>query len=99
MTAVLEAPEVVDGIDRAADPLLARAVLERIVEAHPELGDELVERPLVRDGLVALACASRSLSTAVVGDSTLLDPLRDQDGFSIERDVAAFATSWDTHDD
>jgi hypothetical protein len=78
VTAILEAPEVVDGIDRAPDPLLARAVLERIVEAHPALADELVERRLVRDGLVALACASRSLSTAVVGDPALLDPLRDQ---------------------
>ena len=33
----------------------------------------------LRDGLVALACASRSLSSAVVADATLLDPLRDPD--------------------
>ena len=96
---VLDEPEVAAGIDRAADPLLARAVLERIVEAHPEVADELVERTLVRDGLVALACASRSLSTAVAGDPSLLDPLRDQDGFFLERDVARFETSWDAHDD
>ena len=96
---VLDTPDVGEALDRAADPLLARAVLERIVEAHPELGDELVERPLVRDGLVALACASRSLSTAAVGDPGLLAPLRDGDGFVVERDVAGFATSWDAYDD
>ena len=43
-------------------------LVERAVEAHPELADELVDdEPFVRDGLVALACASRSL---VVGASS-----------------------------
>ncbi|MGH9048129.1 MAG: bifunctional [glutamine synthetase] adenylyltransferase/[glutamine synthetase]-adenylyl-L-tyrosine phosphorylase [Acidimicrobiia bacterium] len=96
---VLDAPVVAEGIDRAADPLLARAVLERLVEAHPELATELVERTLARDGLVALACASRSLSTAAIGDIALLDSLRDPDGFSTERDPGAFARSWDAHPD
>jgi glutamate-ammonia-ligase adenylyltransferase len=96
---VLDTPDVGDALDRAADPLLARGVLERIVEAHPELGDELVQRRLVRDGLVALACASRSLSTAILGDAALLDPLRDPDGFAAERDVAGFGTSWGSHAD
>ena len=39
----------------------------------------------VRDALVAVACASRSLSTALVADPTLLDPLRDPTAFAAER--------------
>ncbi|HEX6311278.1 MAG TPA: bifunctional [glutamine synthetase] adenylyltransferase/[glutamine synthetase]-adenylyl-L-tyrosine phosphorylase [Acidimicrobiia bacterium] len=99
MTAVLEAPELVGGIERAADPGLARAALERLVETHPRLGGELVERPLLRDGLVALACASRSLTTAITGDPALLDPLRDPEAFAVEHGVDAFTTSWDGYDD
>jgi glutamate-ammonia-ligase adenylyltransferase len=99
VTTVLDAPELAEGIDRAADPLLARAVLERIVDAQPELVAELVDHSRVRDGLLALACASRSLSTAVAGDPSLLDPLRDQRAFATERLVEGFADSWAEHGD
>lgn len=99
MTAVFNAPEVADGIERAADPRAARSLLERAIEAHPELGEELVARTLVRDGLVALACASRSLSNAVLGDPSLLDPLRDGDEFAAERSVEGFQHSWNAYDD
>ena len=44
------------------------------IEAHPETADELVDDALVRDGMVALACASRSLSSAVVADADVARP-------------------------
>ena len=40
---------------------------------------ELADHPLLRDGLVALACASRALASAVVADDSMLDPLREPD--------------------
>ncbi|MBA2326228.1 MAG: bifunctional [glutamine synthetase] adenylyltransferase/[glutamine synthetase]-adenylyl-L-tyrosine phosphorylase [Actinobacteria bacterium] len=93
------APVLNEPIERAADPGIARAVVERVVEAHPEVADDLAERALVRDGLIALACASRSLSTAVIGHPSLLDPLRDERGFATERDADGYAASWQEHAD
>ncbi len=84
-TMVLETADVATAIERSADARTARTLLLRAVEAHPELADELVEQPLLRDGLVALACASRSLASAVIADASLLDPLRDADDFARER--------------
>ena len=92
--AVLETADVVAAFERSADARTARMLLTRAVEAHPDLAAELVERPLVRDGLVALACASRSLSSAVVADATLLDPLRDPDEFARERSVETYRLAW-----
>ena len=43
------------------------------------------DNALLRDGLVALACASRSLASAVVADDSMLDPLRAPDGLRAER--------------
>ena len=91
---ILDAPEIVDAIDRSADAATARTVVARVIEAHPDVADELVERALVRDGVVALACASRSLSSAVVADASLLDPLRDETAFARERDVDAYERAW-----
>ncbi len=91
---LLETADVVAAIERSADARTARMLLTRAVEAHPDLAAELVERPLVRDGLVALACASRSLSSAVVADATLLDPLRDPDEFARERSVETYRLAW-----
>ena len=93
------APVLTEPIERAADPLVAQAVLERVVEAHPKLIDELTDRELVRDGLIALSCASRSLSTAIVNDAGLLDPLRDERGFRREQDADGYAASWQQHPD
>ncbi|HUF84203.1 MAG TPA: bifunctional glutamine-synthetase adenylyltransferase/deadenyltransferase, partial [Acidimicrobiia bacterium] len=88
------APVLNEPIEGAADPAIARAVVEQVVEAHPEVGDELAGRAVLRDGLVALACASRSLSTAIIGDAAFLDPLRDERGFRAERDAEGYAASW-----
>ena len=80
--ALRETPDLDAAIERSADARDRPArSLERAVEAHPGLADELrrASRSL-RDGLVALACASRSLSRrAVVADAALLEPLRDPD--------------------
>jgi [glutamine synthetase] adenylyltransferase / [glutamine synthetase]-adenylyl-L-tyrosine phosphorylase len=91
---LVETTDVNAAIERSADARTARTLLTRAVEAHPDLAAELVESPLVRDGLVALACASRSLSSAVIADVTLLDPLRDADGFARERGVEAYRVAW-----
>jgi [glutamine synthetase] adenylyltransferase / [glutamine synthetase]-adenylyl-L-tyrosine phosphorylase len=87
------APILNEAIDRAADPSLARAVLQRVAEAHPELADELSGDPLLRDALVAIAVASRSLSAAIVNDAALLEPLRDEGGFRVERRVEDYRSS------
>jgi glutamate-ammonia-ligase adenylyltransferase len=75
----LRRPEVVAAIDSAADATLARTTLERIVEFDPDVADGVVEEPRVRDGLIAVACASRSLTNALVQDPSLVDVLRHLD--------------------
>jgi hypothetical protein len=80
-------PEFVEAVDRSADPESARAVLARLATADPDSVARLVE-PRRRDALIALACASRSLSASVVADPSLLDVV-DDPGFEIARDSAA----------
>ncbi len=94
--AVLDAPGVATALDRSADPRLARAALTRILEQHPEIAAKLRGDRLVRDGLVAVACASRSLTAALVQDATLIDPLLDSDAFRSERSVADLQRSVET---
>ncbi len=95
----LESPELAAAFERSADAGIARVLLERAVEANPELPGVMRDHPLVRDGLIALACASRSLSSAVVADATLLDPLRDADAFAQERTVDGYRTDWQEYAD
>ena len=87
-------PTLSAAIERSADATTARTVIERLVEAHPDLADELAANDLVRDGVVALACASRSLSSAVIADPGLLGPLRDPDAFRRERNRDDYAAAW-----
>lgn len=98
-TARVASPDLETAIDRSADARTARMLVERVVEAHPDVATELVSVPLVRDGLVALACASRSLGSAIVADSSLLDPLRDPDDLARERTCEAYRASWAAHPD
>jgi len=86
----LLSPTLSDSVERSADPTVARAFLTRLLEDHPDLGDELAANPLVRDALVALSAASRSLSSAMTRDPSLLDPLRDGDGFARERSLPEY---------
>ncbi len=85
--AVLAAPGVALALERSADPPVARRMLARVLEAHPELADPIRDVPLVRDALIAIACASRSLTTALVHDASLVEPLEDPDGFARPRDA------------
>jgi glutamate-ammonia-ligase adenylyltransferase len=81
-------------IERSADPHVAATVVDRLVEDHPPIADELDGDARLRDTVIALACASRSLSSAFVADPGLLDGIRDDAGFTAERDVAGYTSSW-----
>jgi glutamate-ammonia-ligase adenylyltransferase len=96
---VLDSPVVSAAIDRAANAHTARTLLARAVEANPALAEELVESALTRDALIALACASRSLSSAVVADASLLDPIRDPDELARERTADDYRRSWGAYVD
>jgi glutamate-ammonia-ligase adenylyltransferase len=75
----LRQPDVSAAVERSADPNAARAVLERLVERDPAITDVVVARPGVREALVAIAAASRSLTNALVRDPSLVDALDDLD--------------------
>lgn len=91
---VLDTPPIVRALERSADPVTAREYLVRLLDVHPVLADEIGADSLVRDVLVALAVASRSLSSAVVGDLTLLEPLRDHASFALEHTASSLGRSW-----
>ncbi len=91
--AVLDAPGSARALALSADPVGARVVLTRILEDQPQLADELRHDDLVRNALIAIACASRSLSAALGQDPTLVEPLRDRAGFAAERSLAEYRTS------
>lgn len=93
MSSVLEAPELVEAIEQSAAPDDARLALARIVETHPELCDALREDPTLRDALVAVATASRSLTRAIVADASLLEPLSRREGLEEERGVGHYRSS------
>jgi glutamate-ammonia-ligase adenylyltransferase len=88
-------PDLEAAIERSADARTARMLVERVVEAHPEVAQELSAQPILRDGLVALACASRALASAIVADASLLDPLRDADALGRERTRDAYRAGWE----
>jgi glutamate-ammonia-ligase adenylyltransferase len=75
----LRHPEVEAALERCADPALARGVLDRLLEADAAVAAALVDQSTVREGLIAIACASHSLSNALVGDPSLVEALRDLD--------------------
>ena len=91
---VLESAALVAAIDRSADAPTARTVVARVIEACPAVAEELTSNALLRDGLIVLACASRSLSSALIADATLLDPLRDPEGFAREKGVDDYRVAW-----
>ena len=91
--ALLDTPVLTEAVERSADPTAARGFLTRLLEEHPALADELATNALLRDALVALSAASRSLSNAIVHDAALLDPLRDGNGFDHERGLPEYRAS------
>jgi glutamate-ammonia-ligase adenylyltransferase len=90
---LLDSPTLNTAVEGSADPAAARAFLTRLLDDHPELGDELATNTVVRDALVALSAASRSLSSAVMRDPSLLDLLRDGEDFRRERELSEYRES------
>jgi len=88
--AVLEDEEIHAAIERSAAPSVARAALIRILERAPELAEDLRE-PARRDAIVAVVCASRSLTSAIVSDPSMLAALRTD--LTPEADVVSYLQS------
>jgi glutamate-ammonia-ligase adenylyltransferase len=83
---VLEAV-VSDELDASADAGLARAGLTRILEVHPSFSDVLRDDATARAGVIAVTCASRSLTNALVHDAGLLDVLCEGDRLGAEHQL------------
>jgi [glutamine synthetase] adenylyltransferase / [glutamine synthetase]-adenylyl-L-tyrosine phosphorylase len=90
---LLDTPALAQAVERSADPTAARALLARLVDDYPAVGEELAADARLREAVVALSAASRSLSNAITRDPSLLDPLRDRTTFERERDVAEYRDS------
>lgn len=95
-TSVLDVPAVADEIERSADPAATRTALEQLLEAHPDVADELVARPTLREAVVAIAAASHSLLWALINDPSSLEQLHGRGALADERrpddlDAAALA--------
>ena len=93
--AILELPAVADAVERSADPAAARAGLVRVLEVRPGLADMLRDDELVREALVAVICASRSLTAALVSEPSLVDVLRDSSDEPLRaaRDIRTYRES------
>jgi glutamate-ammonia-ligase adenylyltransferase len=85
-------------VERSADATTARAALERILDAHPDLIDDVCTDPTLREALVVIGCASRSLTAAIVNDASVLAPIRDAASFTHERALAEYRASATAHD-
>jgi glutamate-ammonia-ligase adenylyltransferase len=97
MGAARGTPALAAAVERSADAASARTVVERLVENRPAVLALLERDETVRDGVVALACASRSLSSAFVADPSLLDCLLDRKALAHERADADMRAEWDAH--
>ncbi len=82
------ASSVADDLDASADAALARAAIERVLEARPDAAGPVIEDSVLRSGLIAVGCASRSLTNAIVNDPTLLDVFADGADLQVEHTVA-----------
>ncbi|HEX2118214.1 MAG TPA: hypothetical protein VHF91_03455, partial [Acidimicrobiales bacterium] len=64
-------------IERSAAPDAVRVAVERLTEANPKLRDRLEEQAALRDAVVAVTAASRSLTELLLSDPAALDVLAD----------------------
>ena len=87
-----DAPRVREAIERSADPAVARASLQRLIEAHSGLDDELVADEMLLDAIIAVSVASRSLFAALEHDPVVVHSLR-RDSLLSPTDPDAFRTS------
>ena len=86
-------PALTAAVEHSADATTARMVLDRLVEAAPQMRGLLLEADLAREGILALACASRSLSSAAIAEPSLLDCLRARTALARERGDAGLLAS------
>jgi glutamate-ammonia-ligase adenylyltransferase len=73
---VVDRADVREALNRSADPRAARDALERLVDAHPWLAADLTQDPVLRDALIAVSVASRSLRAALERDPGAVAMLR-----------------------
>ncbi|HEX2047593.1 MAG TPA: bifunctional [glutamine synthetase] adenylyltransferase/[glutamine synthetase]-adenylyl-L-tyrosine phosphorylase [Acidimicrobiales bacterium] len=66
-------------IERSAAPAAVRVAVERLTEADPKRRDRLEEEPPLRDAVVTVTAASRSLTELLLSDPAALDVLADLD--------------------
>jgi glutamate-ammonia-ligase adenylyltransferase len=70
-------PAVDDAVERSSDPVAVRLALDRIDSAHPSFEDRVEEDPSLRDAVIAVCGASRSLTMLLEVDAGALDILSD----------------------
>lgn len=95
---VLDEPRLRDVLDRSADPVLARAHVARLVDAHPWLPERLRDDPLLAEALVAVVTASRSLFVALERDPaavTMLEAATLRSDVEYRAEAAALSASED----
>jgi glutamate-ammonia-ligase adenylyltransferase len=66
---------VMAAVDRSAAPAAVRAALRRLLEVRPELADRLAEDASVREALIAVLAASRSLTRYFESSPDTIDVL------------------------
>ena len=72
---MIDRPDVRDAVERSADPAWARVALERLLDAHRGLDDQLAHDATLLDALVAVSVASRSLFVALERDRGAVEML------------------------
>lgn len=86
-------PVVARAIEQSPEPALARAGLTRVFDAQPAVAEAVVTDAVARDAVIAIVCASRSLTQALATDAALVDVLTDQ-VLALEHDVGELEQSW-----
>ncbi|MDZ7734611.1 MAG: hypothetical protein U5R31_17375 [Acidimicrobiia bacterium] len=72
-------PALRDAIARSAAPAAVELAVDRLAGAHPGLEDELEIHTGLRDAVVAVTAASRSLTRTLEADAEAVEVLRDID--------------------
>ena len=72
-------PALDEAVERSADPVAVRLALDRIDEAHPDFGDRVDADVALRDAVIAVCGASRSLTMLLEVDSAAVDVLANLD--------------------
>jgi len=66
-------------VERSAAPPAVRLALDRLTEAHPDLAGRLEDDPRLRDAVVAVTAASRSLTELLMAEDEAITVLADLD--------------------